>query len=169
MGITISKDKYPAFTDNAAVSGKRLVTYLNYGGTGTPSKESPNWILLGGVVSNTISLSASTSDSSTKDQGYWNESVITNKQMEYSADMVMKRDNEAQLAIEAFLMDDDITAAKGALDIAIVDLDTKEATRLRIVPTSFETVADSESSIEKNLSAICTGKPEKMVNFVIPE
>lgn len=167
MSVEIVKDNYPAFTADAQVSGKRIVTYLNYGQGAT--KESPKWVLLGGVTSNNLSLSTSTTDSQTKDNGYWSESVITAKSMEYTADMVMKRDNVAQMAIDAFMKDDDITAEKIALDIAVVDLDTKDYTRMRVVPTSWEQTADSEDSVQYSLSATVTGKPESLKAFVLPE
>lgn len=162
-GITIAAENYPGMNVASGVSGKRIVTYLNYGASAT--EEAPVWTLLGGVSSNTLSISANTSESQTKDKGYWSESVITSKSAEYSADMILKRDNVAQLAIEEFLLNDDITAAKQALMIAVVDLDTKEYTKMWIVPTSWEMTAGSEEFVQYSLSATVTGKPEKCSDF----
>lgn len=75
---------------------------------------------------------------------------MTNKSYELSADVIMKRDNAAQQAIEEFLLDDAITAEKGALNIAVVDLDTKEYLSLVVVPKSWEITADGKDMIKKN-------------------
>lgn len=163
MSINIVAENYPAMNISSGVSGKRIVTYLNYG-TGA-TEEAPVWCLLGGVNSNNLNISANTSDSQTKDNGYWGESVITSKSAEYSADMVLKRDNTAQRAIEEFMINDEITAAKQALMIAVVDLDTKDYTKMWIVPTSWEMTADSEDFVQYALSATVTGKPVKSSNF----
>ena len=44
MAVTIAKEKYPAFTGEVGVSGKRIILYINYG-TGA-SEASPKWIKL---------------------------------------------------------------------------------------------------------------------------
>lgn len=168
MSITIAKDNYPALAVNGGngVSGKRMVIYLNYGESATA--EAPVWNLLGGVTSHTFSVSGNIQTAQTKDNGYWADGTLTSKSAELSADIVMKRDNVAQEAIEAFMMDDDITAAKNALMIAIVDLDTLDYTQAWVIPSSWEITAGSEDMIQKNLSATCVGAPEKKTGFVVP-
>lgn len=166
MSITIAKEKYPAYAAGAGVSGKRLVMYVNYGAGATP--QNPVWTLLGGCTSNTLSLSAETSSQPIKDTGYWPITAITSKSFEVSADVIMMRDNEAQAAIETFLLDDDITAAKNLLNIAIVDLDTLEYYDLRVAPTSWEITAESEDMVTKAFAATGSGAPEKKTGFIIP-
>lgn len=168
MAVTIVKDNYPALavTGGNGVSGKRLVIYLNYGESATA--EAPVWNLLGGVTSHTWSVSGNIQTAQTKDNGYWADGVLTSKSAELSADITMKRDNIAQEAIEAFMMDDDITAAKNALMIAIVDLDTLDYTQAWVIPSSWEITAGSEDMVTKNLSATCVGAPEKKTGFVVP-
>lgn len=167
MSVTIAKANYPGFTENAQISGKRIVSYLNYGEGAT--KDAPKWIRIGGITGNSLSLSAGTNDAQTKDNGYWGESVITSKSLTYSCDMVMKRNNVAQMAIDMFCYDDDITAEKGSLDIAVVDLDTLEYTRMNIIPSSWEQTAESENAVTYSLSASVTGKPQRLTGFVVPE
>lgn len=110
MAVTIAKEKYPAFTGEVGVSGKRIILYINYG-TGA-SEASPKWIKLGGLTSNTHSVSAEVKTAQTKDTGYWADGVVTSKTHELDAEVVMRRDNEAQKVIEEFLYDDAITAEK---------------------------------------------------------
>ncbi len=167
MSITIAKEKYPAFSAGAGVSGKRLVMFVNYGAGATP--QNPVWTLLGGCTSNNLSLAAEASSQQTKDTGYWPISAITSKSFEVSADVIMLRDNEAQAAIEEFMIDDDITAEKKLLNVAIVDLDTLEWYDLKIAPTSWEIVAESEDMITKSLTATGSGAPEKKTGFVVPD
>lgn len=166
MSITIAKDNYPAFNLNAGISGKRIVAFINYGQSA--SKDSPKWNLIGGLTSISQSLSTSTSSANTRDNGYWSESIITNKQLEVSLDIVAKRGNETLAIVDSFCYDDDITSSKVALDLAIVDLDTKDYTRMQVVPSSWEMTADSEDFVQYSLSATCTGEPTKESNFVIP-
>lgn len=164
MAIAITKENYPAMGVSAGVSGKRIVTYLNYGATATET--APKWTLLGGVTSNNLNISAEASSAQTKEGGsFWAESVITSKTAEYSAEMVLKRDNEAQKAIDEFMYNDEITAEKQALMIAVVDLDTKEYTQMWIVPNSWEMTADSEDFVQYSLSATVTGAPQKKTGF----
>ena len=167
MSITIDAAKYPAFDAGTGVSGKRLVMYLNYG-TGATA-QAPVWTLLGGCTSNNLSLSAEASSQQTKDTGYWPISTITSKSFEVNAEVIMLRDNEAQAAIEEFLLDDDVTSAKKLLNIAIVDLDSKEYYDLRVAPTSWEITAESEDMITKSFTATGSGAPEKKTGFVVPE
>lgn len=163
MAITIAKENYPAFSENTGVSGKRQVLYINYGEGAT--KEKPKWVLVGGLETHTLSISADSSTTQTKESGYWADGTVTNKSYELSADVIMKRADVGQQAIEEFLMDDDITAEKGALNIAIVDLDTKDYLSLIVVPKSWETTADSQDMIKKKLSATGVGKPERKTDF----
>ena len=79
----------------------------------------------------------------------------------------MKRDDTAQMAIEEFMYDDNITAEKQALMFAIVDLDTKEFVQVWAIPTSWETTADGEDMIAKSLSATVVGAPEKKTSFAV--
>ena len=166
MSITIDAAKYPAFDAGTGISGKRLVMYLNYG-TGATAN-SPVWTLLGGCTSNSLSLSAEASSQQTKDTGYWPISAITSKSFEVNAEVIMLRDNEAQAAIEEFLLDDDITSAKKLLNIAIVDLDSLEYYDLIVAPTSWEITAEAEDMITKSFSATGSGTPEKKTGFVVP-
>jgi len=163
MSITIAKEKYPAFANASGVSGKRLVIYLNYGENAT--EQAPVWTLLGGIKSNALSLSAEASSQQTKDNGYWPISTITSKSFEVNAEVILLRDNVAQAAIEEFMIDDEITAEKQALHMAIVDLDTKEYIEVKVVPTSWEISAESEDMITKSLSATGTGAPVKKTGF----
>ena len=167
MSITIAKEKYPAYAAAAGVSGKRLVMFVNYGSGA--SAQNPVWTLLGGCTSNALSLSAEASSQQTKDTGYWPITAITSKSFEVSADVIMMRDNEAQAAIEEFLLDDDITAEKGLLNIAIVDLDTLEWYDLKVAPTSWEITAESEDMVTKSFAATGSGAPEKKTGFVVPD
>ena len=166
MSVTISAEKYPAFSAGTGTSGKRLVMYVNYG-TGATA-QNPVWTLLGGCTSNSLSLSAEANSQQTKDTGYWPVTAITGKSFEVNAEVIMLRDNEAQEAIEHFLLDDDITAAKNLLNIAIVDLDTKEYYDLKVAPSSWEITAESEDLITKSLTATGSGAPEKKSGFIVP-
>lgn len=166
MAVTITKENYPGITAGAGVSGKRIVTYLNYGASATEA--SPVWELLGGVISNSLTITGNVTEAQTKDSGYWADNVLTSKSADYSAEMIMKRDNVAQLAIEEFLMDDEITAEKNALMIAVVDLDTNEYTKMWIIPTSWAKTADSADMVKYSLTAVVTGQPEKATGFVAP-
>ena len=159
MSITIAKENYPALPNETGTSGKREVIYLNYGASATA--EAPKWIVLGGLKSHTFSISANVSTVQTKETGYWADGGVTSKTAELSADVIMKRDNEAQKAIEA--------AEKNALMFAIVDLDTKEYTKFWAVPSSWETTADGEDLISKSLSATIIGKPEQATGFKLTE
>ena len=163
MSVTISAAKYPAYSAGTGVSGKRLVMYVNYG-TGATA-QNPVWTLVGGLTSNSFSISAETSSQQTKDTGYWSASAITSKSYEVSAEVVMLRDNEAQEAIEAFMVDDAITSAKKLLNIAIVDLDTLDYYNLTVAPTSWEITAESEDMVTKSFSAVGSGAPVKAANF----
>lgn len=165
MAITIAKENYPQYSADTGVSGKRQVLYINYGATATP--QAPKWVLVGGLKSHTLSVSAETSTVQTKDTGYWATGATTSKSYELTADILMKRDDTAQLAIEEFLMNDEITAEKGALNIAIVDLDTKEYINCVVIPTSWETTADGEDLIQKSLTATGIGAPEKKTGFTV--
>ena len=167
MSVTISADKYPAYAAGSGISGKRLVMFVNYGAGATPTN--PVWTLLGGCTSNNLSLSAEASSQQTKDSGYWPITAITSKSFEVSADVIMLRDNEAQLAIEEFMVDDDITSAKQLLNIAIVDLDTLEWYDLKVAPTGWEITAESEDMITKAFTATGSGAPEKKTGFVVPD
>lgn len=169
MSIEIAKANYPSFNADAGVSGKRIVAYVSYGSDGSPAtKEAPVWNLVGGVTSITQSLSTNTSDANTRDQKYWSESIVVSKQLTISMDLILKRGSVGQQVLDFFCYDDDTTAEKQALDLAIVDLDTKEYTRMQAVPSSWEMTADSEDFVQYSLSATCTGQPTKEKNFVIP-
>ena len=149
MAITITKENYPALANGTGISGKRVVLYLNYGSSATA--ETPVWSLI--------------NTQQTKESGYWAKGAMISKSAELSAEVVMERDDAGQEAIEAFMMDDDITAAKNALMFAIVDLDTKEYVQLWAIPTSWEISADGEDMVMKSLSATVVGTPEKKTAF----
>lgn len=165
MAITITKENYPALANGTGISGNRVVLYLNYGATATSEK--PVWVLVGGLKSHTLSISAEVNSTQTKDMGYWASGALVSKSAELSAEVVMKRDDTAQMAIEEFMYDDNITAEKQALMFAIVDLDTKEFVQVWAIPTSWETTADGEDMISKSLSATVVGAPEKKTSFAV--
>lgn len=165
MAITITKENYPALANGTGISGKRVVLYLNYGATATSEK--PVWVLVGGLKSHTLSISAEVNSAQTKDMGYWASGALVSKSAELSAEVVMKRDDTAQMAIEEFMYNDNITAEKQALMFAIVDLDTKEFVQVWAIPTSWETTADGEDMIAKSLSATVVGTPEKKTSFAV--
>ena len=167
MSVVIAKEKYPEFAAGSGISGKRLVMFVNYGSGATA--ENPVWNLVGGLTSNNLSLSAETNSAQTKDNGYWPISSITSKSYEVSAEVIMLRDNVAQEAIEAFMVDDEITAAKQLLNIAIVDLDTLEYYNLKVAPTAWEITAESEDMVTKSFTATGSGAPEKKSGFVVPD
>jgi len=167
MAVTIDAAKYPAYSAGTGISGKRLVMYLNYGSGATPAN--PVWTLLGGLTSNSLSFSAEASSQQTKDSGMWPSSAITGKSYEVSAEVIMLRDNEAQEAIEQFLIDDDISNAKKLLNIAIVDLDSLEYYDLTVAPTAWEITAEAEDMITKSFTATGSGAPEKKTGFVVPD
>ncbi len=163
MAVTISAAKYPEYSAGTGISGKRLVMYLNYG-TGATA-QAPVWTLLGGLTSNSLSFSAEASSQQTKDSGMWPNAAITGKSYEVSAEVIMLRDNEAQEAIEEFIIDDDISNAKKLLNIAIVDLDSRDYYDLTVAPTAWEITAESEDMITKSLTATGSGAPEKKTSF----
>jgi cytidylate kinase len=80
----------------------------------------------------------------------------------------MLRDNEAQEAIEQFIIDDEISNAKKLLNIAIVDLDSLEYYDLTVAPTAWEITAEAEDMITKSLTATGSGAPAKKTGFVVP-
>lgn len=163
MSVTISADNYPVLAAATGVSGKRNVIYLNYGASATSA--SPVWTLLGGVTSHTLTISAEVATAQTKSTGLWAAGSITGKTAELSADIMLQRDDVAQMAIDEFMKNDDITAAKHALQVAVVDLDTKEGLKLDIVPSSWELSASSGDMLQYSLSATVVGAPVKITNF----
>jgi len=163
---TIDVAKFPAFDAGTGISGKRLAMFLNYGTGATATK--PVWAMVGGCTSNSFNLSAEASSQQTKDTGYWPITVITSKSYEVNTDVIMLRDNEAQDAIEEFMLNDEVTSTKKLLNIALVDLDTKDYYDLKVAPTSWEITAESEDMITKSFSATGSGAPEKKTGFVIP-
>ena len=165
MAVTISADKYPAFNSDTGVSGKRRVIYINYGTGATEAK--PVWSLLGGITSQTVNWGTSVSTQNTKDTGYWPSGAVTGKTCELTCDVMFKRDNEAQAAIENFLLDDDVTSEKGALMFAFVDLDTKDYTVMKMIPTKWTEKAEAKDVITKSLTAIGVGKPEVKSGFTV--
>ena len=166
MSITIAKEKYPEFAAASGISGKRLVMFVNYGESATA--QNPVWNLVGGLTNNNLSLSAETNSAQTKDNGFWPITAITSKSYEVSAEVIMLRDNVAQEAIEAFMVDDEITAEKKLLNIAIVDLDTKDYYNLTVAPTAWEITAESEDMVTKSFTATGSGAPVKSSGFIVP-
>lgn len=166
MGATIAKANFPELEVASGTSGKRQVLFLNYGPGATA--ENKVWTKVGGVKNHNFNISAEVKTEQTKDEGYWPDGGITSKSAELSAEVVVKKNNEAQAAIEHFVMDDDTTAEKNALNFAIVDLDTLDYTECWCCPTSWETTADSEDLLKKSLSAQVIGKPEQKHNFIVP-
>ena len=130
--------------------------------------QAPVWTQIGGLTDNSLSFSAEASAQQTKDSGMWPNAAITSKSYEVNAEVIMLRDNEAQEAIEQFMVDDDISNAKKLLNIAIVDLDSKEYYDLTVAPTAWEITAESEDMITKSFTATGSGAPEKKTGFVVP-
>ena len=166
MTVQIAKANYPEFAAASGTSGKRLVLFVNYGSGATA--QNPVWNLVGGLTKNDLSLSADTSSNQTKDQGFWPITAITGKSYEVNAEVIMLRDNVAQEAIEAFMVDDGITTEKKLLNIAIVDLDTKDYYNLTVAPTSWDITAESEDMIKKSFTATGSGAPVKSSGFIVP-
>lgn len=167
MAVTIDAAKYPEYSAGTGISGKRLAMYLNYGAGA--SAANPVWTLLGGLTNNSLSFAAEASSQQTKDSGMWPNAAITSKSFEVSAEVIMLRDNEAQEAIEQFLINDGISNAKKLLNIAVVDLDTLVWYDLKVAPTAWEITAESEDMITKSLTATGSGAPEKKTGFVVPD
>lgn len=163
MAVTISAEKYPEFAGATGFSGKRIVLYVNYGTGATAS--APVWALIGGCESLTFSPSVNVETVSTKDNGMWDTGAVTGKSFEVSADLLALRDNEGQLAIKEFIMKDDITTAKNALQFAKVDLDTKEYVVFTAIPTEFEESAEADGYVEISFSATGVGAPEEKTGF----
>ena len=165
MATTISAEKYPVLANGTGISGKRVVLYLNYGTGASVQAGSEVWTEIGGVESHTLTINGEVSTAQTKSTGFWASGSLTSKSAELSANIIMLRDSEGQLAIEEFMTNDSITAAKKALQIAVVDLDTKEGLKLTVIPSSWEIEAASDDMIRKSLSATVVGAPEKITNF----
>ena len=104
----------------------------------------------------------------TKDTKYWAEGGIVSKSGEVSAEMICKKDDVGQMAVENFVEDDETTEEKKALQFALVRTDTLEYKTFWAAPTSFETTADSEDLIQKSFSATLLGAPDKKSGFVMP-
>lgn len=165
MATTISAEKYPVFDNGTGISGKRIALYLNYGASATAA--APVWTPIGGVSSHTLTVNGEVATASTKNMGYWSSGSLVSKSAELSADVLMLRNNDGQDAIEEFMLDDTITSAKKALQIAVVDLDTKEGLKLTVIPSSWEITASSDDMVQKSLSATVVGAPEKITGFTV--
>ncbi len=166
MTTSIVKANFPAASAGVGVSGKRLVLFVNYGENA--SEASPVWNKVGGVEENNFNVSLEAATTQTKDSGYWSEGGVTGKSAELSASIIAKRDDVGQLAIEHFVMDDETTAEKRALNFALVDIDTLAYKKFWAIPTSWETTAASDDLLRKSLSATVTGAPTEATGFVIP-
>ncbi len=167
MSTTIVKENYPELTVDAGKSGKRIAAYLNYGASA--SYESPKWILFGGVTSSALSVSVEVSTTQTKDTGMWAEGAISAKSAELSLEYLYKPGNVAQEALKSFVYDDEISNAKHALDVAVVDLDTKEYTRVWLIPNSLQSSAAAEDMVKDSMAATVVGVPNRASGFVEPE
>lgn len=163
---TIAKANYPARTASQGVPGKDFIAFVNYGENATAL--APKWNMLGGTNNDNLGISAEVSTQQTKESGYWQEGAVSGKSGEYSAEMVVLRNNLAQQVIEEFLYDDEITSEKGALHMALVDKVSKDYTEFWAIPTSWELAAESGDLATYNLTATIVGTPEKKAGFVIP-
>ena len=167
MGTTITKANYPeAPSGSVGVSGKHEVLFVNYGEGATAA--SPKWAQVGGITNNSFNISLEVNTVQTKDTKYWAEGGIVSKSGEVSAEMICKKDDVGQLAVENFVEDDETTEEKKALQFALVRTDTLEYKTFWAAPTSFETTADSEDLIQKSFSATLLGAPDKKSGFVMP-
>ena len=168
MGTTITKANYPeAPSKSVGVSGKEEVLFVNYGEGATAA--APVWTKVGGILNNSLNISLEVNSVQTKDSGYWAEGGIVSKSGEVSAEMICKKDDIGQMAVENFVEDDETTREKKALQFALVRMDTLKYKKFWAAPSSFETTADSEDLIQKSFSAALLGAPENLENFVVPE
>lgn len=166
MAITISAENYPALGATAGIAGKRAnVVYVNYGASA--SATAPKWVLLGGLINSSISYSAEVNQANTKETNYWSSGVIVGKSAEISMEIMAKRDDSGQKVFEKFMVDDSITSAKQALNVALVDLDDKTYTSMWICPSSWEVTADAEDFVQISCSATVIGAPEQKTNFTV--
>ncbi|MBQ8918791.1 MAG: hypothetical protein IJ056_01610 [Acidaminococcaceae bacterium] len=167
MATIITKANYPeAPSGSVGVSGKHEVLFVNYGQGATAA--SPKWEKVGGITNNSFNISLEVNTVQTKDTEYWAEGGIVSKSGEVSADMICKKDDVGQMAVENFVEDDETTKEKKALQFALVRTDTLKYKKFWAVPTSFETTADSEDLIQKSFSAQLLGAPENLTGFVMP-
>lgn len=166
MATTIAKENYPELSAvDAGKSGKRIAAYLNYGASAT--YQNPKWTLFGGVTSSELSISVEVNTTQTKDSGMWAEGAISGKSAELALEYLYKPGNIAQEAVKSFVYDDDISNSKRALDVAIVDLDTKEYTRVWLIPNSLQSSAAAEDMVQDSISATVVGVPVRASNFAV--
>lgn len=165
MAVTITAANYPAFEGATGVSGKRIALYVNYGESA--SAETPKWTLIGGCENLTFTPTVDVQTKQTKDDGMWSTGAVSGKSFEVSADLLMKRDDVGQKAIEKFIYDDEITTAKNALQFAKVDLDTKAYLVFKAIPTDFEETSESDGLVEYSFKATGVGKPEEKTDFAV--
>lgn len=166
MSTTIVKANFPEAPGSVGVSGKEQVLFVNYGSGA--SAANPVWTKVGGVTDNSFAISMEVQTVQTKDSDYWAEGGITSKSGEVSAEIIAKRDDAGQLAIEHFVMNDATTREKKALQFALVELDTAKYTKFWAAPTSWETTGASEDLLKKSLSATLLGAPEELTGFNVP-
>lgn len=168
MATTIVKDNFPELNAvDVGKSGKRIGAYLNYGAGA--SYASPKWALFGGVTSSELSLSTEVNTVQTKDSGMWQEGSIVGKSAEVALEYLYKAGNIAQEAVKSFVYDDEISNLKHALDVAIVDEDTLEYTRVWVIPNSLQSTAAADDMVKDSLSATVVGVPIRATDFVKPE
>lgn len=166
MSTTIVKANYPEAPGSIGVSGKEQVLFVNYGSGA--SAANPVWQKVGGVTDNSLVINLEVQTVQTKDSDYWAEGGIVSKSGEVSAEIIAKRDDVGQLAIENFVENDATTREKKALQFALVDLDTTNYKKFWAAPTSWETTAASEDLLKKSLSAALLGTPENLTGFNVP-
>ena len=166
MSTTIVKANYPEAPGSIGVSGKEQVLFVNYGSGA--SAANPVWQKVGGVTDNSLVINLEVQTVQTKDSDYWAEGGIVSKSGEVSAEIIAKRDDVGQLAIENFVENDATTREKKALQFALVDLDTTNYKKFWAAPTSWETTAASEDLLKKSLSATLLGTPENLTGFNVP-
>lgn len=166
MGTTIVKENYPEAPGSIGLSGKEEVVFVNYGTGATP--QNPVWSLVGGVVENSLNINLEVKTVNTKDTKYWANGGIVGKSGELSASIVYEEEDVGQEVIDNFIMDDETTEEKKALQFAIVNLKTLKYKKFWAAPTSWENQANSEDLIQKSLSATVLGKVEKLSGFVVP-
>lgn len=166
MSTTITRGKYPEAPGTVGISGKEEVVFVNYG-TGA-SAANPVWELVGGVVENSLNISLEVKTVQTKDTKYWANGAVVSKSGELSVSLMVQKDDVGQEVIENFVYDDETTAEKRALQLAVVNLKTLKYKKFWAAPTSWETQASSEDLLQKSLSATVLGKVENLSGFVVP-
>lgn len=164
--IEIAKSKYPELDVVQGQSGKRQLLYVNYGQGA--SKANPIWLLVGGTENAAFNIKGEVKTVSTKDTGLWATGALTGKSAELTCSCVYQENNTAQAVVEQFMLDDNISNEKKALEFALVDLDTLQYLRIVCIPSGWNRTGNSGDMVKKDLTATVIGKPEQADNWTEP-